>query len=218
MKRQIFKISSVTILTFLFFFQLANAQTSDISTIIKQLKEKLGTPESSFYISSSANCEGPEGTYISNAESDGSSLHFKQIFSYREGVVDLKIEGKSGTDENNGESLSDFMIFYGKMHDYVRIALQPEYFLVQIDSLQRGNQESTLFGKTVFGYTAEYRINSKYVPSKFKLYLNNGHFITTIFETWSTTKDGILVPKLVRIIDGDKTFTFNYETVKVTPN
>ncbi|MBO6525265.1 MAG: hypothetical protein JJ971_15660 [Balneolaceae bacterium] len=212
----ILKFGSMVILLISIFYpvQRINAQ-DNAADIIRQVKAKLGTPEASFSILSVAKCLSPERAYTSKVEGNGDSLSFKQVFPDTDEVIDLRIQGDKGIDGTNSEPLGDFMIFYGRMHDFVRIALQPEYFLVEIDSLQKNNEGITLFGKTVFGYVAEYKINSDSIPSEFTFYLDDGHFINTIFEFWNTTKEGIKVPKLVRIIDGEKIFTFDYKTVTI---
>ena len=111
-----------------------------ISKHFSEIKKRMGVAGLSLTIHSIAECKGPDGAYVTKVESSEGHLTFKQQFSYRDEPVELKINGDEGVDAE-GESISEFMIFFGRMHDYVRIALQPEYLFQEIDSVIQKKDE-----------------------------------------------------------------------------
>lgn len=107
------------------------------------------------------------------------------------------------------------MIFYGRMHDYVRIALQPEYLLHSVDTVITKQDNIAVDGKTHMDYRVNYVVNNQKLPIRFTFYLNDEQPITTWFEEWMITAEGVKVPKKVRIVDEEKVFTFNYTEISI---
>jgi hypothetical protein len=176
------------------------------------VKKKLRSNTETLIIRAEAECEGPEGIYTTFVEGDGDTLTFRQDFSYRDEVRELYISGNEGID-GRGEPINEFMVFYGRMHDYVRIALQPDYLLHEIDSLVSQSEKLIVFGKTGLGYVVEYQTDREYLPVSYTFYLEENHSIRTFFESWAETDNGMKVPEHIRIEDGEKVFTFRYKDI-----
>ena len=184
-------------------------------TLFSSVQKELRTPSSRFVIESIAACESSEGLYVTQVTSKTNYLEFTQSFSYRDETTGLKISGNKG-ENGNGEALSDFMIFYGKMHDFVRIALQPEYLIHEVDSVKHSTDGIRVNGKTS-GYPITYFLNSDRVPLYYTFFLPDQDPITTYFESWKTTPEDIKVPDIIKIVDGEKVFTYTYTEILITP-
>ncbi len=210
--------TTTLLFTVLFVFGISQnseaQQSTSESQVFEHIKSRLGTPDSEYMINSTAACEGPDGLYISEIESKPIHLKFRQTFTYREESRDLIIEGEKGVSAS-GEKLSDFMVFYARMHDYIRIALNPEYLIHETDSIEAGDQHIMIFGQTS-EYKLEYKTDLNYLPQEYTFYITEEQYITTKFESWKQVNNAVWVPSVVRIIDGEKIFTFNYTEILVS--
>lgn len=211
-----FSMVGLTVILALIFviYQPAYAQRNDAEKLFTEISKTLNAPPNQIEIHSVAECKGPDGAYTTVVKSDSDNLKFSQVFSYRDEHVELNISGGNGTDAN-GEPISEFMIFYGRMHDYVRIALQPEYLLHTVDSVIKRSESIMIIGKTDKNYSVRYVIDSQKLPVWFTFHLDDEHPITTWFEEWMIINAGIKVPKTVRIVDGEKEFLFRYTEISI---
>ncbi len=194
--------------------QPALGQRKDAEKLFTEIRKNLKDPVNEIEIHSIAECTGLDGTYKTEVKSAGVNLFFSQVFSYKEEAIKLRITGDKGTDAS-GKPLSDFMIFYGRMHDYIRIALQPEYLIRRIDSVITNSEGSKVTGETHSDYRIEYVITNQNLPSHFTFYLDESRSITTWFEEWMFTAKGVKVPRTVRIVDEERIFTFNYTDISI---
>jgi hypothetical protein len=211
---KIFQFIALEFLMLFIFNPSMLAQDDQAEKLFAEIKQTLNVPDVELIIQSVAECTGPEGSYETRVYGDGDNLTFSQIFSYRDESNELSISGDRGTNAL-GESISEFMIFYGRMHDYVRIALQPEYLLHSVDSVISKPDSIMISGKTDSGYRVEYFTDSKKKPLYFKLYLDDETSLNTWFDEWVLSTQGIKIPKTVRIVDGEKEFIFRYTDISV---
>lgn len=212
--KQYAKITITSLVVFFGIWQPVFGQSEGAKKLFAEIRQHLNAPVNEIEIYSLADCTGPEGTYKSEVKGDGFNLFFSQVFSYRDESLELHISGDEGTDAS-GKPLDNFMIFYGRMHDYVRIALQPEYLIRRVDSVITNDDGSTVLGKTHSDYKVEYVTNDQNVPINFTFYLDKAQSITTWFDEWMFSDQGIKVPKTVRIVDGEKVFTFSYTDISI---
>lgn len=177
-------------------------------------------------ILSKANCTGPEGAYYTEIHStENGYLYFKQTFSYKEDMFRSIVlnSGKSYVlhDDNRvGDELGKEVIFMLKSHDFLRMAMDPEFLFSELkdNGVKKIAKEKCNFflAKDPLGNPTELYFSSDNVLRSIRLKnpLNLEEYIEISFSNWQNFS-GKTVPQKVEILQGGKDlFTFSFYDIQ----
>lgn len=164
-----------------------------------------------------AECVGPRGTYQTSIWSDDRTTVFKQEFSFKSDRVGYRLTEKD-TCQIGGERITPLETFVGQSHDFVRLALQPDYLMTGLKTEERTGDTVIVNGRTKMGFRMSYKmLAADRRPIGHDLYIDDGHSTTHIrwiYGQWS--KQGLfIIPMRVSIRQGEKTFEFRYTDVRI---
>ena len=175
---------------------------------------------------SKANCTGPEGTYYTEIHSTETGyLYFKQTFSYKEDIFRAVVlnAGKSYVlhDDNRiGDELGKEVIFMLKSHDFLRIAMNPEFLFSELkdNGVKKIGGENCSFymSEDPLGNPAELYFSTGEVLKfvRLKNPMNLEEFIEISFSNWQKFS-GKTVPQKVEILQAGKDlFTFSFYDIQ----
>ncbi|MEL7119986.1 MAG: hypothetical protein AAFO07_11115 [Bacteroidota bacterium] len=218
-------MSKLPIFSYLFLLLLLSCNEPLEKEISLELNEKYNNIRA---INAIANCEGPNGKYVSEMQSfeDGSCI-FYQDFEYRDAAFYAQI-----TANNQGfvldslgtpvDTLSKEVIEIVRSHEFHRLQIDPQHFFSSISFSEK-------IKDGIIAFSAEDRLNN---PVKLTynereqliLKIDMVNPLDTaesieIFNThWAESEYGKLVQK-VKIVQAQKdTFTFDYHSIELNKN
>ncbi|MEM9078233.1 MAG: hypothetical protein AAGC43_14415 [Bacteroidota bacterium] len=176
-------------------------------------------------INSFANCNGPNGDYITEIKSDkNGELFFSQVFEYRDlpFIAQLSSDGKGYTFDKNGkvsDTLSNISIEVIRSHDFHRLQTNPKSFFHEIKFEKDVKTDTKL-------YSGVDRLNNPvkiyYDKSikqiriiEFLNMMDTTEVIKIEYKKWIESEYGKLV-KEIEIVQAKKdTFYFNFKKIEI---
>lgn len=204
------------------------AQKNTVDQIISAHKDQIGDLNSIENITTSATCEGPEGTYTTRTSSSFTSdyLLFQQDYKYKNhpfyAVIYTKEEGY-GLDSTLSRqgAISKPVIAVLKAHEFHELVMQVDerYFQLQLEN------DTSIFGVDCKQITAV-----DHLDYPVRLFFNDrtrlmegfsqinpykkGEIISVHFKNWQEIAGKTLFDQVI-ILQGNQAYQFNYNRIKI---